>query len=200
LEIFIFKSPVINIKEIKVEKGKKNGNTTNVYFINPTFVKVSEKVTVEEDCMINVNGPKVTFYLGNSKKDEDKFIVTGDNTMITLNIMIPKGKLKVSGGPRFGTMTGWFITEKIESDGKKTNWNKYECLVEPQFAKGSSENVEPQIDEKPIEIETPVVADAFAVKIYPNQTPGDFNIQVITKSNEPIMVRIMDVNGTVVQA
>ena len=194
-----FTAPAINLQELNVEKGKKNVNTTDVYFVNPTSVKVSEKVTVEEDCMINVNGPKVTFYLGDSKKDEEKFIVTGDNTMITLNIMIPNGKLKVSGGPRYGTMTGWFITEKIESDGKKTIWNKYDCSATPQFAKVSSENIEPQI-EKPIEVETPVVVDQFAVKVYPNPTPGDFNIQVITKSNEPIMVRIMDVSGTVVQA
>ena len=195
-----FTAPVINLQELSVAKGKKNVNTTNVYFANPTSVKIFDKVTVEEDCMINVNGPKVTFYLGDNNKDEEKFIVTGDNTMITLNIMIPNGKLKVSGGPRYGIMTGWFITEKIESNGSRTIWNKYDCSGLPQFARVSSENVEPQIKEKPIEIETPVVADVFAVKIYPNPTPGDFNIQVITKSNEPIMVRIMDVNGRLVQA
>ena len=183
-----------------VEKGKKYVNTTNVYFNNPTAVKVSNKVTVEEDCMINVNGPKVTFYLGDNNNDEEKFIVTGDNTMVTLNIMIPNGKLKVSGGPRYGTMTGWFIIEKVKSEGKKTIWNRYECFVEPQFARGSSENSEPEVKETSVEIETTVAVDAFAVKIYPNPAPGDFNIQVITKSNEPIMIRIMDVNGTLVQA
>ena len=40
----------------------------------------------------------------------------------------------------------------------------------------------------------------FEVKLYPNPTPGDFNIQVITGSSEQIMVRIMNGNGTVVQA
>ncbi|MBK6378333.1 MAG: T9SS type A sorting domain-containing protein [Chitinophagaceae bacterium] len=195
-----FTAVIINIQQILVEKGKKNVNTTNVYFFNPASVKISEKVTVDQDCMINVNGPKVTFYLGDNKKDEENFTVTGDNTMITLNVMIPNGKLKVIGGPRYGTMTGWFITEKIESTGKKTIWNKYDCSAEPQFAKSSSENVVPAINEKPIELETPVVAEVFAVKVYPNPTPGDFNIQVITKSNEPIMVRIMDVNGKLIQA
>ncbi|MBK8786655.1 MAG: hypothetical protein IPN43_09225 [Chitinophagaceae bacterium] len=69
--------------------------------------------------------------------------------------MIPNGKLKVIGGPRYGTMTGWFITEKIESTGKKTIWNKYDCSAEPQFAKSSSGIVVPAINEKPIELETP---------------------------------------------
>ena len=45
----------------------------------------SNKVTVEEDCMINVNGPKVTFYLGDNNNDEEKFIVTGNNTTFKTN-------------------------------------------------------------------------------------------------------------------
>ena len=195
-----FTATVINMQDMIVEKGKKNVNTTNVYFTNPASVKVSNNVTVEEDCMINVNGPKVTFFMGDRNKKEEKFIVAGDNTMVTLNIMIPKGKLKVSGGPRYGIMTGWFIVEKVESDGKKTIWNRYDCFGEPQFTRVSSENIELEIKEKQVDIVTPVAVDVFAVKIYPNPTLGDFNIQVITQSNESIMVRIMDVNGTLVQA
>jgi len=41
------------------------------------------------------------------------------------------------------------------------------------------------------------VAEAFKVKVYPNPGAGASNIQVISKSNEPITVRIMDMNGVV---
>ena len=41
--------------------------------------------------------------------------------------------------------------------------------------------------------------DVFRVKLYPNPTSGNFNIQVVTYSNEPIKVRIMDALGTVLQ-
>lgn len=44
------------------------------------------------------------------------------------------------------------------------------------------------------------VTDRFAVKVYPNPTDGDFNIRVISNSNEPILVKIMDATGVVVHS
>ena len=44
------------------------------------------------------------------------------------------------------------------------------------------------------------VKDKFDVKLYPNPTPGDFNIQVITSSPEPIRARILDLTGVEIQA
>ena len=40
----------------------------------------------------------------------------------------------------------------------------------------------------------------FSVNVYPNPTPGNINVQVISNSNEAIMVRIMDSKGIVMQS
>jgi len=45
--------------------------------------------------------------------------------------------------------------------------------------------------------ESEVKSDAFKVNVYPNPSAGEFNLQVFSKSNEPITVRILDVNGIV---
>jgi len=39
--------------------------------------------------------------------------------------------------------------------------------------------------------------EAFKVNVYPNPSAGEFNLQVFSKSSEPITVRILDVNGAV---
>ena len=41
----------------------------------------------------------------------------------------------------------------------------------------------------------PLVADGLNVKIFPNPTVSDFKLQVLTSGNEPIQVRILDVQG-----
>ena len=38
---------------------------------------------------------------------------------------------------------------------------------------------------------------AFQVKVYPNPSSTDFSIQVMSSSNVPISVRVMDVSGHV---
>lgn len=42
-----------------------------------------------------------------------------------------------------------------------------------------------------------VEADGFKVSAYPNPSAGDFSIQVSSKSNEPVTIRILDQTGTV---
>ncbi|HMC98985.1 MAG TPA: hypothetical protein VKH37_02500, partial [Ferruginibacter sp.] len=120
-----FTSSSINMEELTVGKGKNNG-TTNIYFTQCTGVKIKDRVTIEEDCRVNVGGPKVTFYLGDSKKDEENFMIKGDDTWVTANIMIPNGKLKIDKKSDNCMMTGWYIVEKLESTGA-TVWNKYDC-------------------------------------------------------------------------
>ncbi len=125
-----FSSSAINVEEMDIQGGKKSVNTTNVYFTNPSSVKVKDKVKIDADCRVNVNGPKVTFYLGDTKGDEEKFTVKGDNAQVTANVMIPNGKLKVNGGEsRMSIMTGWYIVEKLESTGKYITWNRYDCSM-----------------------------------------------------------------------
>ncbi|MGB4937440.1 MAG: PA domain-containing protein, partial [Ferruginibacter sp.] len=190
-----FTSSSVDIVELSVDKGK-NG-TTNVYFSTCTRVRVKNKVTVDESCRINVGGPKLTFYLGDNNKDEERFKVTGENTEVTANIMIPNGKLKVDGGNAYCIMTGWFIVEKLESSGKNVTWNKnVDCT--PTLARGNQQTI--TINEEPV-VELPKVekAEAFEVRVYPNPSAHDFSLQIFSRSNEPVTVRIIDAKGSLKQ-
>ena len=127
-----FTASIINMEELKVEKGDKNVSITVVNFSNPTSVIVEKKVSVEADADVNVGGPKVTFYLGDFNNDKENFEVNGDNTRVTANIMIPNGKLTVEGGGSTASstiMTGWYIIEKLDAKGNYTYWNKYDCSM-----------------------------------------------------------------------
>jgi len=182
-----FTAGAINVEKLEIKKGKKNTTTTNVHFTTCTGVMVKDKLSVEDDCMVNVGGPKVTFYMGDNNNDPENVHVHGNNTQVTANIMIPHGELHVDGGDQNNCiMTGWFIIEKLNSDGKNVIWNKYGCppvapiIPGPIFAKASSE-------------------EFFQVKVYPNPSASDFSLQVMSSSTEPISVRLVDVNGIVMK-
>lgn len=117
----------IFLEELEVRKGKKNVNTSKLMFSQSANVIIRDRVKIEEDCKINEMGPTVFFYLDDNKKDEENFKIKGDNTTVTLNIIIPYGKLKVTGGARNTIMNGLFIVEKLESDGKAVTWNGNDC-------------------------------------------------------------------------
>jgi hypothetical protein len=189
-----FTSSDINLVELSVATVGKDG-ITYVYFSTCAAVKVKNRVTLEEDCRINVGGPKVIFYLGDNITDDEKFKVTGSNTQVTLDIMIPSGKLKIYDGTNNCAMTGWFIIQKLESLGKNVSWNKYECGS--SFSRGEFT----QTEAEPVKTEPVVTApvDIFQVKVYPNPSSTDFNLQVISSSTEPISVRLMDANGIVLK-
>jgi large repetitive protein len=57
-----------------------------------------------------------------------------------------------------------------------------------------------EVEEKVIVVEAPVIElqqPDFRVNVYPNPTAYDFSIQVLSKSNSPITIRILDLNGKV---
>lgn len=212
-----FTSVSIDMEELTVGKGKNNG-TTNVHFTNCTALRVKDKVTIEEDCRVNVDGPKVNLYLGDTKKDEENFTVKGDNTQVTLNIMVPNGKLKINGGVNNCIMTGWFIVEKLESDGKNVTWNKFACVPPPPIAGRPGAEEEPQGIKETVVVENtanttatvvapkedskvaPEVVEtnpSFKVNVYPNPSTIDFRIMVSSNSNERITVRLTDEYGRV---
>lgn len=82
-------------------------------------VKVKGQVPIKEDCRINICGSKVTYCPGNAKKVDENFKVKGDDTQVTLNIMILNGKLngKLKIDKKGGSMhhDGLFIIKKVES-------------------------------------------------------------------------------------
>lgn len=92
-----FTSSVVNIEELRVDKGSKT-TVSYVRFAQATNVRVSKSVSIGNDVIVNPDYHRVTFYLGDTKCDEEKFYVKGDDTKVVANIYIPNGKLKVRGG------------------------------------------------------------------------------------------------------
>ncbi|MFZ1453206.1 MAG: PA domain-containing protein [Ferruginibacter sp.] len=198
-----FTAPVINLEKMDVQKGKKQNNIlTVVNYSNPTWVKVKDRVDVGDDCHVNVGGPKVTFYVGNNAGGSGNFEVNGENSQVTANIMIPKGKLDVYGGNNINRptyMTGWYIIENLESHKKYVYWNRYDCST-PSNLSIVQQSPQPEVKpEVPAVVTTTVTqpVDEFRVNVYPNPSAYDFSIQVSSKSNEPVTVRILDMNGKV---
>jgi hypothetical protein len=186
--VVTFSSSQIDIEELFVKKGK-NGNTV-VKFSGCTGVRIKDRVTIEENTRINVNGPKVIVYVGDSKKDEENFSVRGDNTEITLNIMLPNGKLKINAGNSGTIMTGWYIVEKLESDSRNVTWNPYDCNMPPVSPLITKGNAEALLEDK---------ISAFKVSVYPNPSGNEFNIRVIGTTDQPVSLRIFDETGKTIR-
>jgi hypothetical protein len=202
---------IVNIESLKI-KGKKTA-VTKIKFTGCTSVRVKDKVDFSENVWVNQENQRVTFYLGDDSKDEEKFDVHGGNTRVTANIYIKDGKLKVSGGERDHSdgdhdidgeerdqsecnsdttyMTGWFIVEKLESDGKHVEWNRPICNSS-SFGAGDEDYVGAPIKR------TPVTGDHFEVLVLPNPSTTNFRLLVETYSMEPITVRVYEASGKLV--
>ena len=194
----IFTKPVLNLRSLIVKAGyapagAPYSNYSKVKFNNSsTVVKVSYKVNIYSYVVVNPDGNSVTFYLADGSTDSEDFTVNdGWNTVINANIYIPYGVLfiqKSNNTPRC-YMNGMFIADEIHADYFIT-WNGNNCnSTSANYAAPPAQNI----------LSQPITQNVFNVKLFPNPTPGDFNIQVITNSNEQIKVRIIDVNGKVVK-
>ena len=88
-------------------------------------------------------------------------------------------------------MNGWFIVEKLESDGKGTTWNRYDC--------GAPRGPVVTTVTKAESIVTPVAKDLFTIRAYPNPSSSQFILHVNSGSEEPVTVRIFDAAGKTIQ-
>ena len=117
--------------------------------------------------------------------------------------MIPHGKLEVHGGnDNICMMTGWYIIEKLDGDGKNVIWNKYGCAPLTGRELPITE-LQPKEIKVPLVVTPPAVVTeqprAFQVKVYPNPSSAEFSLQVMSSNAEPISVRIMDATGIVLK-
>lgn len=158
--------------------------------------------------------------------EDAQFSVKGGDTRINANIYIPGGKLKVTGGYAYGDygnghgdcdrdddddkyyekgnsyvyMTGFFIADEVESNGKNVNWNSFDCgaaavpvvntvsavITQSTLAEGKSEQVTTEAELK--------------VTVMPNPTTTFFTLKFESKYQTPVALRVMDANGRVVDA
>lgn len=158
--------------------------------------------------------------------EDAKFSVKGGDTRINANVYMPGGKLKVTGGYAYGDygnghgdcdrdddddkyyekgnsyvyMTGSFIAEEVESNGKNVNWNSFDCgaaavpvvntvsavITQSTLAEGKSEQVTTETELK--------------VTVMPNPTTTFFTLKFESRHQAPVTLRVMDANGRVVDA
>jgi hypothetical protein len=218
-----FSAPVINIEKLQVVKGPRYGYTY-LRFSGNTRVQVSGSVNIASQTYVNPDNNKVTFYMGDNKKDDEKFTIKGGDTRFTANIYMPNGQLRVAGGYRYGDygngrgdsdedddndrfagqgsssvyMTGQFIIQKIEGDGKNVVWNSFDCgsnavpvityapAINSASAKETVSNVSSDEDLK--------------VTVMPNPSRTHFTLKLESRYTTPVNLRVMDNRGRVVDA
>ncbi|MES2332665.1 MAG: LamG-like jellyroll fold domain-containing protein [Bacteroidota bacterium] len=91
-----FTATVLNIADLVADKGAKNDAYTYIRFNQNTSVRVSGKVSIGSQVLVNPESNKVTFYMGDLNHDEEKFTVKGGDTRVIANIYMPDGKLRVT--------------------------------------------------------------------------------------------------------
>lgn len=201
-----FTSPVINISELKVGKGK-NSNLTKLNFANNTNVLMDGKVTIQENCIVNDQNKVVTFYFGDKSSannhgcnrnydndddgyegQDDKFYVEGGNTSVVANVYMTSGKIKAkSCSDNAVYMTGLYISSKVQSEGKNVYWNSFSC------SNGNSNRV----------VESAIASDSealdmFEIIAYPNPTISSFSYKVETFNSEYVDFKLFDVAGRLI--
>lgn len=174
---------IVNIETLKIS-GSSNNNT-KIKFGTCASVRVKDKVDIGDFIQLNVNGPKVTFYLGDTNADDEQFIVNGSANIITANVYIKKGELRVR--ENLNMMNGWFITEKFYSDGKFVIWNDNNCSTPDEGAETFTRmSADARSKEK---------VAVLKVTASPNPTTDHFVLKIESTDDAPITLRIMDLTG-----
>jgi hypothetical protein len=219
-----FTATNISIDNLQVVKGPRNGYSY-VRFTNDTKVLISNNVIIGSQVYINPDNNNVTFYMGDKKSDDERFTIKGGDTKVTANIYLPNGKLKVTGGYSYGDygngygdcdrdddddryygkgnsyvyMTGLFIAEQIEGNGKNVIWNTFDCAATPVPVQYNAAGIITQANV--VTKESAVTTEEeLKVTVMPNPTTTYFTLKLESKYATPVNMRVMDGRGRVVDA
>ncbi len=202
-----FTAAIVSIDELIVEEGGKT-SYSNVRFNGNTQVRVSKKVSIGDRVLVNPENHKVTFYMGDTKCDDEKFQVKGEDVRVTANVYMPNGKLKVSaenkGNGKWNTpnqaiyMTGLFIAEQVESKGGTIIWNNNNCTLNTV----ASSDVQATASSKMLTEDSPVNENknTLQVVVMPNPSRTYFTLKISAKSTAPVQLRIINAAGQPVES
>lgn len=202
-----FTAASVSIEELIVEEGSKTAYS-NVRFNGSTQLKVSKKVSIGDRVILNPDNHKVTFYMGDTKCDDEKFQVKGKDVRVNVNVYMPNGKLKVTaenkGNGKWNSnastiyMTGLFIAEQVESKGGNITWNNNNCAVNTVAVT----NTQPVVISKIIAEEKSATetGDLLNVIVMPNPTRTFFTLKISAKTETPVQLRIIDATGRAVES
>lgn len=194
-----FTQTVLNIGELNVQEGTQS-NFTTVRFTSGASVRISNKVQIAGNTRVNPDQHKVTFYLGDLNKDDERFAVKGANIRFTGNVYVPNGAIRLSGEQKGSTnntsnvsMTGFFIAEEIESTIPNVIWNSYTCGAQPVYvSNGWTSTQFATADESKQE-------DSFTVQVMGNPSTSFFTLKLQSHRSQAIQLRVSDATGRVVE-
>lgn len=222
-----FTASSINIDKLEIVKGPRIGYTY-IRFTQDANILVSNSVSIGSKVFVNPDNRRVTFYMGDKNKDdEQKFSIKGGDTKVTANIIMPDGKLKVTGGYGYGDyghgygdcdrddddekdygrgntyvyMTGLFIAKEVDGEGKNVIWNSFDCSASPVAVTAYHPSIVTG-QTSTIEKNTAETSSEFDLKvtIMPNPSTTYFTLKFESKYTTPLNLRVMDANGRVVDA
>ena len=161
----------------------------------------------------------------NNNKGNNDFMVKGGDTKVNANIFIPNGTLSVTGGYRYGDygggygdcdkdddedkyygqgnanvyMTGLFIANEIDGNGKNVIWNSFDCSAAPvpvvaytaSTVNGLSQSVTQEKATTKVSSE-----EVLKVTVMPNPSTTYFTLKFESKYETPVNMRVMDANGS----
>ncbi|HET6994237.1 MAG TPA: T9SS type A sorting domain-containing protein, partial [Chitinophagaceae bacterium] len=180
---------IVNIETMTVTG--KAGNLTRIKFGSCTSVRVKDNVIIDQWTLVNVDGPKVTFYLGDNNNDSEQFLVKGDNNVIAANVYIQKGSLNVNGN--IILMKGWFIAEKVENEGKLVVWNDNKCTSSTDVREFTRTNLSSK--EAASQPESPT---GLTVTASPNPSSDRFRLQIQSDKTGFVTLKVTDLDGRLI--
>ncbi|SJZ53391.1 choice-of-anchor A domain-containing protein [Sediminibacterium ginsengisoli] len=224
-----FTSTTVNIDQLKLANGPANGYSY-VRFADNTNVLVSTQVSVGSNAIINPDGVKVTFYVGDTRCDEEKFTVKGADTRINANIYMPDGKLKISNTSSSNSscidydswwkwILSWFCGNVTQQSNVATPGDP-NVYMTGMFIAYEVESTTPVIwnanncGGNPVtsvntavtsatsepEAIRPAGAETLKVTVMPNPTTTYFTLKLEGKSGLPVNIRVVDATGKLVDA
>ncbi len=212
----------VNIDQLQTDNNSDGENNkvlpspvyTYVHFAANSKILVSKSVKIGDRTYLNPENNKVSFYVGTTadpkKNDDDwddeaKFSVNGKDIKVTVNVMMPNGKLKVGGGDdgndnnkvfTYINMTGLFIASEVESEGKNVIWNSFDCGT----AAVTTTSTQAVAQSNAVEKAVVTSEEELKVTVMPNPSSTYFTLKLESKYETPVNMRVMDAQGRVVDA
>lgn len=98
-------------------------------------------------------------------------------------------------------MTGFFIAEKVEAEGKNIIWNSFECDAASAYMPNSfTANTVYQSVSQEKTVNNTSTEEELKITVMPNPSTTYFTLKFESKYQTPVNLRVMDASGRVVDA
>lgn len=174
-----FTAPVVNIRKLTTNDKAK------IKFAGSSAeLRVYDGISIGSTNQFNFDMKDVIVY-----SKENVSIAKGSTinaSIYSLESIEPKGHSKARI-----TMKGLFLAKEVHTN--YTSWNMKACSPIPAARMNYVNTDAINIANEAVTLAE--AKDLFKVNVYPNPSESDFNIQVISNSNKPIQIRILDISG-----